>query len=110
MHPRDQRFECEFPVEIRLPDGEVWAVIRDVGIGGAQIEGASGMRTGQGCTLILEGRRMPATVAWSRGGRCGVKFQRRLLPEEFDLITGVDAYAQVGGRRQSRRFFGSRAA
>jgi hypothetical protein len=53
---------------------------------------------------------MPATVAWSRGGRCGVKFQRRLLPEEFDLITGVDAYAQVGGRRQSRRFFGSRAA
>jgi hypothetical protein len=109
MRTRDHRFFCEFPVDVYLPDGEAWAVIHDVAIGGAGLSGVRGMRSGQGCTLVLEGRRMPATVAWVDGDEFGVKFQRRLLPSEFDLIAGVDAYAQVTGR-QSRRSSGSRAA
>ena len=109
MRARDHRFLCDFPVEILLPDGEAWAVIHDIAIGGAGLSGVQGLRGGQGCTLILDGRRMPATVAWVQGDEFGVKFQRRLLPSEFDLVSGVDAYAQIGGQRQSRRF-GSRAA
>ena len=109
MRTRDQRFFCDFPVEVLLPDGEAWAVIHDVAIGGAGISGIQGMRNGQGCTLVLDGRRMPATVCWVEGDEFGVKFQRRLLPAEFDMISGVDAYAQVTGR-QSRRSSGSRAA
>jgi PilZ domain len=107
MRARDQRFLCDFPVEILLPDGEAWATIHDLGIGGAGLSGASGLRYGQGCTLVIDGRRMPATICWVQGDEFGVKFQRRLLPHEFDLITGIDAYAQVSG--QSRRF-GWRAA
>ncbi len=110
MRSRDHRFFCEFPVEILLPDHHCEAVIVDVAIGGAGLEGAAAMRVGQGCTLIIDGRKMPATVCWVRGDTFGVKFQRRLLPSEFDLIAGVDAYAQITGKRQSRRFFGSRAA
>ena len=109
MRARECRFLCHFPVEILLPDGEAWATIHDIAIGGAGLGGVGGLRRGMGCTLILEGRRMPATICWIDGDEFGVKFQRRLLPSEFDLISGVDAYAQVAGRRQSRPF-GSRAA
>jgi hypothetical protein len=109
MRTRDHRFFCEFAVEILLPDGEAWVTIHDVALGGAGASGITGLRNGQGCTLILDGRRMPATVCWVAGDEFGVKFQRRLLPSEFDMIAGVDAYAQVT-RRQSRRLFGSRAA
>ena len=107
MRTRDQRFSCDFPVEILLPDGEAWATIHDVAIGGAGVSGVNGLRYGQGCTLVLDGRRMPATICWVQGDEFGVKFQRRLLPQEFDMIAGVDAFAQISGRRQSRR---SRAA
>jgi hypothetical protein len=110
MHARDQRFLCEFPVEVLLPSGEAWAVINDVAIGGAGLGGVSRLRVGQGCTLVIEGRKMPATVCWVDGDEFGVKFQRRLLPSEFDLIAGVNAYDQVVNPRQSRRPFGSRAA
>lgn len=108
MRARDQRFPCDFPVEVLLPHGEAWVVIYDVAIGGAGLGGVRGLRNGQGCTLVLEGRRMPATVCWVDGDKFGVKFQRRLLPSEFDMISGVDAYAQVTRPGQSRR--GSRAA
>ena len=105
MRARDQRFFCDYPVEVLLPDGEAWATIHDVAIGGAGLSGVRGQRVHQGCTLVIDGRRMPATVAWVDGDEFGVKFQRRLLPHEFDLIAGVDAYAQVKGHRQSRRSF-----
>lgn len=104
MRTRDHRFICEFPVEILLPEGEAWATIHDVAIGGAGLTGVAGLRIGQGCTLILDARRMPATVCWVQGDEFGVKFQRRLLPSEFDMISGVDAFAQVSGRSQSRRW------
>lgn len=107
MRSRDHRFLCEFPVEILLPSGEAWVTIHDVAVGGAGLSGATGLRVGIGCTLILDGRRMPATICWVDGDEFGVKFQRRLLPSEFDLIAGVEAYAQSAA--QSRRF-GSRAA
>ncbi len=110
MRNRDQRFLCDFCVEILLTDQRREAVIVDVALGGAGLEGIRGMRVGQGCTLLIDGRTMPATVCWVSGDTFGVKFQRRLLPQEFDLISGVDAYAQVMGRRQSRGLFGSRAA
>lgn len=110
MRTRDQRFDCEFEVEVLLPSGETWAVIKDIAVGGARIAGMGAVRKGQGCTLILDGRRMTATIAWVRGDESGVKFQRRLLPEELDLIAGTGTYAQFGASRQSRRFFGSRAA
>ena len=108
MRARDPRTKCEFPVEVLLPDGEAWAVIRDVHQGGAKLEGVTGVRNGQGCTLVLGTRRMPATICWTGPGGIGLKFQRRLLAEEFDMIVGSEAAARV---RQSRRgFFGSRAA
>lgn len=107
---RDRRFACEFPVEIRLPDGEAWALMVDIAVGGARLDGVSGVRVGQGCTLILDGRRMPATVTWTGSDGFGVKFQRRLLPQEFEMIAGFDAYAEINTSRQSRRLFGSRAA
>ena len=109
MRARDHRFLCHFPVEILLPNGEAWVVIHDIAIGGAGLGGVAGLRRGMGCTLILDGRRMPATVCWVDGDEFGVKFQRRLLPAELDLISGVDAYAQMSRRGQSRPF-GSRAA
>ena len=34
MRARDHRFLCDFPVEILLPEGEAWATIHDVAIGG----------------------------------------------------------------------------
>jgi hypothetical protein len=107
---RDHRFLCDFPVEVLLPDGEAWAVIHDVALGGAGLSGIRGLRNGQGCTLVLDGRSMPATICWVEREEFGVKFQRRLLPSEFDLISGVDAWAQVSGKGQSRGFSGSRAA
>lgn len=82
------------------------ALIVDFSLGGLQLQGCFGVGVADNVAVeLLSGHRFPAKVAWSIGGRAGVRFLQPLSAEDPAL-----AALREAARRGFDRAAGDRAA
>lgn len=86
MKFREQRWPCDFLVQVGTATGRLRARLGNVAARGAMIRGLGYMPTGTAVTLSLPGSELRAEVRWSTDARCGVRFARALSPRELGMI------------------------
>ena len=86
MRYRPPRFDCDFPLEVRLPVGLVSAVMKNVNSHGAKLTGIAGARVGDVCAMTIDGGRVFANVVWVTDGDGGAAFHRALSQRQLHLV------------------------
>ncbi|HEX9807723.1 MAG TPA: PilZ domain-containing protein [Alteraurantiacibacter sp.] len=77
----DGRAPMDIPARLMLTNGTEPCLLEDLSMGGARIALDSPPKTGAEGFLKFGRYEVFATVVWTRGGECGVEFERR-LPKE----------------------------
>ena len=90
-----QRSRVMLAATIITPNRSVDVRIRNLSRTGALIEGDIALEAGTGIELLRGHNAVRAEVAWARPGRCGVKFARPVVIEDWVGSVGRPAAAAV---------------
>ncbi len=99
MKYRSLRWPCDHPVKL-VAGGRTFAgTLRNVADQGAMVVGVDGLAPGDRVRLSLPGGAIDTEVRWVVPGRCGLRFDRPLLPAELAAVRGQAVRMSAGQRR-----------
>lgn len=88
------RLALGMPGTLVMAHATVPCLIDDISASGARIRCDAGLTVGASAELRFEERRGFCVVAWSRGGRTGLRFDQRLTLEDIEYFRWIAANPQ----------------
>ncbi len=86
MRYRAQRYQTQFPINVRTHCGNQQAEVLDVNHDGARLAGLTRLKHGEKIELDVLSRRVSAIVRWTTLNRVGVVFRPKLGDHQVDTL------------------------